>query len=100
MPLLDYEITTDKGEKCWLGSWYCNGPDGLTAEGDPVKSHVIDETKMFISNSYPKTLTPRWTLKLQGKMKPRAKDTKFEFGLTVSGRAKVNSSSISMVLVH
>lgn len=75
-----------------MGSWYSNGPDGLTAIGEPLKVHVIDETNIFVSVSQPKGITERWTLKLQGKFKPRPVDTKYEFGLTVAGRAKVLST--------
>lgn len=41
------------------------------------------------STSYPETITKRWTLKLKGVLKPREKDTLFEFGLIIAGRAKL-----------
>ncbi|EJD06139.1 beta-glucosidase [Fomitiporia mediterranea MF3/22] len=89
LPSLDNDLVTEKGEKCWVGEWYSNGPDGLTAQGDPVLTQVIDETNAFISVDKPKGLASHFTLHLRGKMKPRKKDTKFEFGLTVAGRAKL-----------
>ena len=89
MPSLDYEIVTESGEKGWIGSYYNTGSDGLSPVGEPVEKKLIDETNCFISTSYPKGITERWVLKLNGKLKPRTKDQKYEFGLTVAGRAKV-----------
>lgn len=88
LPSLDYEIVTEKGEKGWIGSFY-NTDSSLAAVGDVVETKLIDETSCFISTSYPKNITERWMLKLNGKLKPRSTDQKFEFGLTVAGRAKV-----------
>jgi hypothetical protein len=51
----------------------------------------VDETRIFISTSAPNGITRRWTMKLEGQLKPRARDCTFEFGLTVSGRAKVDT---------
>lgn len=79
---------TEKGEKGWIGSYY-NTDSSLAAVGDVVETKLIDETNCFISTSYPKNITERWMLKLNGKLKPRSTDQKFEFGLTVAGRAKV-----------
>lgn len=41
------------------------------------------------STSYPDEITKKWTLKLKGQLKPREKDTLFEFGLIAAGRAKL-----------
>ena len=41
------------------------------------------------SVDYPKELTKRFTLRLRGVLKPREKDTDFEFGLMSAGRAKL-----------
>lgn len=49
------------------------------------------------STSYPQNITKRWTLKLRGQLKPREKDTEFEFGLISAGRAKV---CIRFILVY
>lgn len=89
LPTLDYDIVTEDGEPCFVGTWYNNGKDRLVAEGDPVLKNIINETNAFISIDKPKGLATYWTLHLHGKLKPRQKDTKFEFGLTVAGRAKV-----------
>ena len=91
LPSLDFDIVTENGEKGWAGSWYSNDTDGITAIGDPLVSQVIDETTIFVSVSSPEGITPKWTLKLDGKLKPRDKDVDFEFGLTVAGRAKVGN---------
>ena len=66
-----------------------NDTDGLTAIGEPVKTQLIDESNMFVSMSLPEGITEKWTLKLDGKLKPRDRDVDFEFGVTVAGRAKV-----------
>nr|AMK37826.1 beta-glucosidase [Inonotus obliquus]AMK37827.1 beta-glucosidase [Inonotus obliquus] len=89
LPTLENELVTEKGEKCWTGEWYSNGPDGLTAQGDPVKTEVIDETNAFISIDKPEGVASHFTLHLRGKTRPINVDTKFEFGLTVAGRAKL-----------
>ncbi|KAI5119584.1 hypothetical protein M0805_006469 [Coniferiporia weirii] len=89
LPSLDYELVTKDGEKGWIGTWYSNGPDGLTAVGEPVKTQVIDETNAFISIDKPKGLTSHFTLHLRGLLKPRPVDMEYEFGLTVAGRAKL-----------
>ena len=89
LPALDYEVVTEKGEKGWVGNWYSNDTDGITAIGEPVNTQVIDESNMFVSMSLPEGITEKWTLKLDGKLKPRDRDVDFEFGVTVAGRAKV-----------
>ncbi|KAL5511937.1 hypothetical protein ACEPAH_5156 [Sanghuangporus vaninii] len=89
LPTLENELVTEKGEKCWIGEWYSNGPDGLTAQGNPVLTQVIDETNALISVDKPKGVATNFTLHLRGKTKPKNEDTKFEFGLTVAGRAKL-----------
>lgn len=61
----------------------------MVAEGDPVVTQVLDETNALISVDKPKGVATYFTLHLKGKMRPRTEDTKFEFGLTVAGRAKV-----------
>ena len=89
LPSLDFDIYTEEGERGWIGSWFNNGPDNITAIGEPVKVQLVDETNILVSTSAPKGLTEAWTLKLQGKLRPRTADTLFEFGLTVAGRAKL-----------
>ncbi|KAH9920187.1 beta-glucosidase [Amylocystis lapponica] len=90
MPSLDYDIVTETGERGWTGTWYAHESDeSMTPLATPLKSQYIDETRMFISTSWPQELTKRWTLKLHGLLKPRDKDTQFEFGLLSAGRAKL-----------
>lgn len=90
MPTLDFELTTTSGERGWTGTWFAHESDeSMVALATPYETRLIDETRIFISNFAPKGITRRWTMKLQGELKPRAHDCTFEFGLIVSGRAKV-----------
>ncbi|KAI0074669.1 beta-glucosidase [Panus rudis PR-1116 ss-1] len=89
-PTLDYDIFTQDGKRGWIGEWFAHENDAsMTPVGQPIKTQFIDETKIFISTSYPEGITKRWTLKLRGNLKPREKDGLFEFGLTAAGRAKL-----------
>ncbi|KAF9066008.1 beta-glucosidase [Rhodocollybia butyracea] len=90
MPTLEQELVTEDGKPGWIGSWYPHLSDeSMTRADKPLSSRLIDETRIFISTSYPKELTKRWTLQLRGFLKPREVDTPFEFGLMVAGRAKL-----------
>lgn len=102
MPTLEQELLTEDGQTGWIGSWYSHLSDtSMTPVEKPLSSHFIDETRVFISTSYPKELTKRWTLKLRGFLRPRKVDTPFEFGLLVAGRAKVCFlDSISNILLN
>ena len=51
--------------------------------------HAIVADRPSRSVDYPKELTKRFTLRLRGVLKPREKDTDFEFGLMSAGRAKL-----------
>ena len=89
-PSLDYDMVTETGECGWIGSWYKHvDDDSMVPLDQPFEKRLIDETRMFISTSTPKGITKRWTLKLNGQLKPKPYDRKFEFGLAVAGRAKV-----------
>jgi len=82
---------TTSGERGWVGSWHAHeNDDSLVPLDEVIEERIIDETRIFISTSVPKGITKRWTMKLRGQLKPRDKDCKFEFGLTVAGRAKVS----------
>lgn len=59
----------------------------------PIRTQFLDETRMFIGNSYPNGITRRWTIKLRGFLKPKTYDIDFEFGLIAAGRAKVGRVS-------
>jgi len=90
LPTLERELYTADGRKGWIATWHNHtSDDSFVAIDEPVSDRYVDETRCFISTSYGKGITTRrWTLKLKGFMKVE-KDTKFEFGLTASGRAKV-----------
>jgi hypothetical protein len=92
MPTLDFELTTPSGERGWIGTWYAHESDeSMVSLRTPFESRPVDETRIFISTSAPNGITRRWTMKLEGQLKPRARDCTFEFGLTASGRAKVDT---------
>lgn len=89
LPTMDFDLVTEDGQKGWVGKWYNTGEDGLTPAGEPAYTQVVDETRAFFSSGVVKDITPKWALTLEGKIRPRAKDTKFQFGLTCAGRAKL-----------
>ncbi|KAI6129846.1 glycoside hydrolase family 3 protein [Pisolithus croceorrhizus] len=90
MPTLDFDLTTPTGERGWIGSWYRHeNDDSMTLAPTPIETRLIDETRVFINTSTPEGITRRWSLKLEGLLKPRSRDCIFEFGLTVAGRAKL-----------
>ncbi|KAI0053793.1 glycoside hydrolase family 3 protein [Auriscalpium vulgare] len=90
LPSLDFDLVTDKGERGWFGTWHKHESDeSMVVVEEPFATRVIDETRIFVSLSAPEGITTRWTLRLRGQLKPREHDTKFQFGLTVSGRAKL-----------
>lgn len=90
MPSLDYELFSEDGERGWIGTWYTHENDeSMKAAHKAFASRLVDETRIFVSTSAPEGITRRWTLKLEGYLKPRPNDVLFEFGLTVAGRAKV-----------
>jgi beta-glucosidase len=90
MPTLDYDLFTESDKRGWMGTWHRHeNDDSLVAFEEPVKTQYIDETRLFISTSYPENITKKWTLRLKGYLKPRDHDCKFEFGLAAAGRAKV-----------
>ncbi len=90
LPTLEYDMVTDKGERGWTGYWHSHESDeSMKPLSEHMETRVIDETRMFIGTSYPKSITRRWTLKLRGYLKPRPADCDFEFGLEVAGRAKL-----------
>jgi len=90
MPTLDFEMVTSTGDRGWIGSWYSHeSDDSMKPLSVPIQTGVIDETRVFISTYMPEGITKRWTLKLEGQLRPRPYDCTFEFGLTVAGRAKL-----------
>ncbi|KAH9994133.1 beta-glucosidase [Russula compacta] len=91
MPSLDFDIVTVTGQRGWLGTWHRHeSDDSMIVVEEPIQTRVIDETRIFLDLSgNPKDLTRRWTLRLRGQLVPRERDSVFEFGLTVAGRAKL-----------
>lgn len=90
MPSLDYDLFTEDGRRGWIGSWHTHeNDDSLVPLEESIKTQYIDETRIFISNSYPEGITTKWSLRLKGYLKPREQDCKYEFGLIAAGRAKV-----------
>ncbi|KAI0000059.1 glycoside hydrolase family 3 protein [Russula vinacea] len=91
MPSLDFDIVTTTGQRGWLGTWHRHeSDDSMIVVEEPVRTRVINETKIFLDLSGPgDDITHRWTLRLRGQLVPREKDMVFEFGLIVAGRAKL-----------
>lgn len=90
MPSLDFDLFTEDGKRGWIGTWYKHESDeSMTVVEEPFSSGLVDETKIFISLSAPKGITRRWTLRLNGNLKPRPYDCDFEFGMSAAGRAKL-----------
>ncbi|TCD66746.1 hypothetical protein EIP91_000987 [Steccherinum ochraceum] len=88
-PTLDYEIFTD-GKRGWNGEWFAHeSDDSMTPVATPFRTQFMDETRLFISTSYPEGITKKFTLRLKGQLKPREQDTLFEFGLISAGRARL-----------
>lgn len=97
MPLLDDDIFTQSGERCWIGNWHNHvDDDSLIPLDEVLETRLIDETRVFFSTSVPQGITRRWTMKLRGYLKPRPYDCTFEFGLMVARRAKVHISLLSI----
>ncbi|GJE88185.1 glycoside hydrolase family 3 protein [Phanerochaete sordida] len=89
-PTLDYDLVTEDGKPGWICTWFTHENDeSMTPLKEPIKTQYVDETRIFISTSYPENITKRWTLHLDGLLKPRDQDTLFEFGLIAAGRAKL-----------
>ncbi|EJF57992.1 beta-glucosidase [Dichomitus squalens LYAD-421 SS1] len=90
MPTLENELETEDGKPGWTGYFHSHeNDDSMTPLEEPTVTRYIDETRIFLSDDYPKELTKRFTLRLRGFFKPREKDTEFEFGLVSAGRAKL-----------
>lgn len=52
MPTLERELVTEKGENGWMGSWFAHeNDDSMTPLPEPLKSELIDETRIFIRSA-------------------------------------------------
>ncbi|KAI9513213.1 beta-glucosidase [Russula earlei] len=90
LPTLASDIVTTMGQHGWMGTWHRHeNDDSMVVVEEPVQTRVIDETEVFFNPEESKNLTRRWTVRLRGQLVPREKDTLFDFGLTVAGRAKL-----------
>ncbi|THH15309.1 hypothetical protein EW146_g5137 [Bondarzewia mesenterica] len=91
LPSLDFDMVTETNEKGWSATWHRHLDDDSMTVVDSLfqPASIIDETRIYISASAPKGITRRWTMRLRGQLRPCSYDRKFEFGLIVSGRAKL-----------
>lgn len=92
LPTLEWDLMTEKnqGARGWAGQWYSHeSDDSMKPLDTPIATQFFDETRLFISTSYPKGITHTWTMKLRGFLKPKPYDIDFEFGLIAAGRAKL-----------
>ncbi|KAI0087212.1 beta-glucosidase [Irpex rosettiformis] len=90
LPTLEYDLLTKDGRPGWIGEWFAHeNDDSMVPVEKAVRVQYIDETRMFISTSYPGGITKKWSLRLKGSLKPREKDTLYEFSLLSAGRAKL-----------
>lgn len=91
LPVLDDQLTTtDGGTPGWTGSFYCHNDDSSGEHrAEPIKVVDLVQTHLFFFDALPEGITRRWSFELKGRSLLRAKDTQFQFGLTVMGRAKL-----------
>lgn len=91
MPSLDWDMFTADGKRGWMGTWHKHeSEESMSIVEEPYATNLIDETRIFVSLSAPQGITRRWTLRLKGQLKPKTYACDFEFGMSVSGRAKVS----------
>lgn len=69
-------------------AWYSHDENDEPVP-EPVEITRIDTSSVFIANGAPESLTPKWTLKLSGHIKPREEDALYNFGCFSCGRAKL-----------
>jgi beta-glucosidase len=81
-------ITTENGKRGWTGSFFSTDAFG-NVEAEPLETHYLDETMVFINDAFPVSLTERWRFHARGYLPPREESYTFEFGLSVAGRAKL-----------
>jgi hypothetical protein len=99
LPSLDFELEVN-GKRGWNATFYSHEDDNsLKAQDKPFFERYIDETLGLVDAEEDAGLTHRWSMTLEGQLKPRERDCKFEFGLCVAGRAKVGLSIRDIELV-
>ncbi|OCB91388.1 hypothetical protein A7U60_g1342 [Sanghuangporus baumii] len=74
------------GEPGWLCTFYNCDETGIFME--PVAKYVLNDTRVKVNDFLPDGLGEEWGLMLEGLLSVE-KDVSFEFGLAVSGRAKL-----------
>lgn len=88
LPPFVREVTAADGSIGFDGTWHSHDEHGEPIS-DPVETSHIKSNSVFVVDSAPESLTKTWTLRLKGHFKPREKDTLYDFGCSVSGRAKI-----------
>ncbi|EJD35757.1 beta-glucosidase [Auricularia subglabra TFB-10046 SS5] len=90
LPSLDYELLTPEGKRGWRMEYYNHSTEHPDKPLDkPVRTLDVTESTVLLNDANLDDMTPEWTLRLRGVLAPRDADGEFEFGLTVSGRAKL-----------
>jgi len=86
--LTDRELMTPEGTPGMKGTFYLKRDDNGTYS-EPTEQVVLDNmnSKMYDSDIF--FSKEEWYMVLEGKIRPVEQKTKFRFGLTVSGRAKL-----------
>lgn len=88
LPGFEREVTTADGRMGFDAKWYSTDDCGEPL-ADPVATTLIESSTVFIANTAPESLTPKWILKMSGTLKPREKDGRYNFGCFSGGRTKL-----------
>ena len=86
LPTLEDKLTTPSGAPGWEATFYDHDEEGNPR--NKIASYDLNDTRVKLNDFLPEGLTPTWTIKLNGSLVNDATGP-FEFGLTVSGRAKL-----------
>ncbi|KAL5529382.1 hypothetical protein ACEPAG_5367 [Sanghuangporus baumii] len=86
LPTLESMLMTNDGEPGWLCTFYNCDETGVFME--PIAKYVLNDTRVKVNDFLPDGLGEEWGLMLEGLLSVE-KDVFFEFGLAVSGRAKL-----------
>ncbi|PPQ81597.1 hypothetical protein CVT26_013572 [Gymnopilus dilepis] len=86
LPTLESNLRTPRGDAGWLCTFFAHDEHGEISY--PVQQFILNDTRVKLNDFLPQGLTPTWSIKLEGKL-TLDKTCRFEFGLTVAGRAKL-----------
>ncbi|KAG8958297.1 hypothetical protein FRC03_009268 [Tulasnella sp. 419] len=86
LPTLEDKLTTPAGKPGWLATFYDHDEEGNPR--NEIAQFTLNDTRVKLNDFIPEGLTPTWTIKLKGTLVTDSTGP-FEFGLTVSGRAKL-----------